>query len=79
MPNMPCSELGVREDVMDLSTVLVELRGLDGESSGLRVKPRWRFREEALTTDSRRLEWSCVMITGVGWSSTLRKLEGSMQ
>ena len=59
-------------DVMDLS--------LDGESSALRVKPRWRSREEAFMTNSRRLEWSCVMVTVVGWRSTRgRKLEGSLQ
>jgi len=43
-------------DVMDLSTKVVELCGWDGEFRTLRVKPRWKFREEAFTTDSRRLE-----------------------
>ena len=43
-------------DVMDLSTKLVELCGLDEEFRTMRVKPRWKFREEAFTTNSRRLE-----------------------
>ena len=43
---------------------------LDGESSAPRVKLRWRSREEAFMTDSRRLAWSGVMVTLVGWSPT---------
>jgi hypothetical protein len=48
-------------DVIDLS--------MDGESSALPVKPRWRSREEAFMAFSRRLEWSGVIVTVVGWCS----------
>jgi hypothetical protein len=42
-------------DVIDLS--------MDGESSALPVKPRWRFREGVFMTDSQRLERRRGMLT----------------
>ena len=62
--------------------MLMMLMGLstDGKFSARGVKPRWRSREEAFMTDSRRLTSGRVIIRVVGWSPTWgRKLEGSIQ